>query len=76
MRVLVLWATMPQIKPEVETFARIRVIGVGGAGKNAVNHMINSRVRGVEFVAVNTDAQDLHHSMAKKKSRLLILLVR
>lgn len=58
---------MPQIKPEVEVFARIKVIGVGGSGKNAVNHMINSKVKGVEFIAVNTDAQDLHHSEAKKK---------
>lgn len=58
---------MPQIKPEVEAFARIKVIGVGGSGKNAVNHMINSKVRGVDFIAVNTDAQDLHHSLAKKK---------
>ncbi len=58
---------MPQIKPEVEAFARIKVVGVGGSGKNAVNHMINSKVRGVDFIAVNTDAQDLHHSEAKKK---------
>jgi cell division protein FtsZ len=58
---------MPQIKPEVEAFARIKVIGVGGSGKNAVNHMINSKVRGVDFIAINTDAQDLHHSLAKKK---------
>lgn len=58
---------MPQIKPEVEAFARIKVLGVGGSGKNAVNHMIASKVRGVEFIAVNTDAQDLHHSEAKKK---------
>ncbi len=58
---------MPNIVPEVETFARIKVLGVGGSGKNAVNHMINSKVRGVEFIAVNTDAQDLHHSLAKKK---------
>lgn len=58
---------MPQIKPEVESFARIKVIGVGGSGKNAVNHMVNSKVRGVDFVAVNTDAQDLHNSLAKKK---------
>lgn len=58
---------MPQIKPEVEVFARIKVVGVGGSGKNAINHMINSKVRGVEFIAVNTDAQDLHHSEAKKK---------
>jgi poly-gamma-glutamate capsule biosynthesis protein CapA/YwtB (metallophosphatase superfamily) len=58
---------MPQIKPEVEAFARIKVIGVGGSGKNAVNHMINSKVRGVDFIAINTDAQDLHHSLPKKK---------
>lgn len=58
---------MPQIKPEVETFARIRVIGVGGSGKNATNHMISSKVKGADFVAVNTDAQDLHHSLAKRK---------
>ena len=58
---------MPQIKPEVEAFARIKVIGVGGSGKNATNHMINSKVKGVEFVAVNTDSQDLHHSLAPKK---------
>lgn len=58
---------MPQIKPEVEAFARIKVLGVGGSGKNALNHMINSKVRGVEFIAVNTDAQDLHNTQAKKK---------
>ncbi len=58
---------MPQIKPEVETFARIKVLGVGGSGRNAINHMINSKVRGVEFIAINTDAQDLHNSLAKKK---------
>jgi cell division protein FtsZ len=58
---------MPQIKPEVEAFARIKVIGIGGSGKNAVNHMINSKVKGVEFISVNTDAQDLHNSLASKK---------
>lgn len=58
---------MAQIKPEVEAFARIKVLGVGGSGKNALNHMINSKVRGVEFIAVNTDAQDLHNTLAKKK---------
>lgn len=58
---------MPQIKPEVEAFARIKVIGVGGSGKNALNHMVNSKVKGVDFIAVNTDSQDLHHSLAKKK---------
>ena len=58
---------MPQIKPEVETFARIKVVGVGGSGKNAVNHMVNAKVRGIDFISINTDAQDLHHSLAKKK---------
>ncbi len=56
-----------KIIPEVETFARIKVVGVGGSGRNAINHMINSHVKGVDFVAINTDAQDLHHSLAKHK---------
>jgi cell division protein FtsZ len=56
-----------KIEPAVESFARIKVVGVGGSGLNAVNHMINQKVRGVEFIAVNTDAQDLHHSNARKK---------
>src|SRR5580698_4347448 len=56
-----------KVEPEIETFARIRVVGVGGSGGNAVNHMVNSKVRGVEFVAVNSDAQDLHRSLARKK---------
>lgn len=58
---------MPQVKPEVETFARIKVVGVGGSGGNAANHMINNKVKGVDFIIVNTDAQDLHKSPAKKK---------
>lgn len=58
---------MPRVEPEVEAFARIKVIGVGGSGKNAVNHMVTSKIKGVEFIAMNTDAQDLHHSLAQKK---------
>ncbi len=58
---------MPQVKPEIETVARIKVIGVGGSGRNAIEHMYNSKIRGVEFVVVNTDAQDLHNSQARKK---------
>lgn len=61
------FTNMPQIKPDVETFARIKVLGIGGSGKNALNHMINSKVKGVDFIAVNTDSQDLHHSLTKKK---------
>lgn len=56
-----------QVKSDVESFARIRVVGVGGSGGNAVNHMVSSHVEGVDFIAVNTDAQDLHKSKAKKK---------
>ncbi len=56
-----------RVEPEIETFARIRVVGCGGSGGNAVNHMVNSKVKGVEFIAVNTDAQDLHRSLAKRK---------
>ncbi len=58
---------MPKINEEIQSFARIMVIGVGGSGKNAVNHMINSKVRGVSFICMNTDTQDLHHSLAEKK---------
>ncbi len=58
---------MEQIKSDVESFARIRVIGVGGSGNNAVNYMVGAKVKGVEFIAINSDAQDLHHSLAKKK---------
>jgi cell division protein FtsZ len=58
---------MAKVNPEIEAFARIKVIGIGGAGKNAVNHMINSKLKGVDFIAMNTDSQDLHHSLAPKK---------
>lgn len=58
---------MAQIKPEVEAFARIKVLGIGGSGKGALNHMVSTKVTGVEFISINTDAQDLHHSLAKKK---------
>lgn len=58
---------MVQIKPDVEAFARIKVLGIGGSGKNALNHMINSKVKGVDFIAVNTDSQDLHNVLAKRK---------
>ncbi len=58
---------MPQVQPEIETFARIKVVGVGGAGGAAINRMVDAGVQGVEFVAVNTDAQALHHSKAQTK---------
>jgi len=58
---------MEQIRSDVESFARIRVVGAGGSGNNAVNYMVGAKVKGVEFIAINSDAQDLHHSLAKKK---------
>lgn len=58
---------MPQIHTEMESTARIRVVGVGGSGANAVNHMIGSKVKGVDFLVINTDAQDLQKSQAKAK---------
>lgn len=58
---------MAKINPEIQSFARIKVIGVGGSGKNALNHMIDAKVDGVEFICLNTDTQDLHHSKASKK---------
>jgi cell division protein FtsZ len=61
---------MARINPEIEAFAKIKVVGVGGAGGNALKRMIDSDIKGVEFVAVNTDAQDLHHSQAEHKVHL------
>lgn len=58
---------MPQVAPVIETFARIKVIGVGGAGGAAVNRMVEAGVDGVEFIAVNTDSQALHYSKASTK---------
>jgi cell division protein FtsZ len=58
---------MPKLNQEIQSFARIVVIGIGGSGKNAINHMINSKVKGVSFICMNTDTQDLHHSLAEKK---------
>ncbi|MFA6473466.1 MAG: cell division protein FtsZ [Patescibacteria group bacterium] len=56
-----------EIKPDIETFAKIKVVGVGGSGGSAVDRMIASKIRGVEFLVVNTDAQALHHSKAQTK---------
>jgi cell division protein FtsZ len=55
------------VQPAIETFAQIKVIGVGGAGGAAINRMVEAGIENVEFIAVNTDAQALHHSLASKK---------
>ena len=53
-----------------EQKARIRVIGVGGAGSNAIDRMVDSALAGVEFIAVNTDAQALDNSKADVKIQI------
>jgi len=59
---------MPQaVEPVIETFAKIKVVGVGGAGGAAINRMVEAGIEGVEFIAVNTDAQALHYSKATAK---------
>ncbi|RLC38458.1 cell division protein FtsZ [Candidatus Falkowbacteria bacterium] len=58
---------MAEIKPLAEAFAKIKVVGVGGGGGSAVNRMVDAGVKGVEFVAINTDVQALHYNKANKK---------
>ncbi len=58
---------MPNIKPDIETYARIKVIGVGGGGGKAVTRMIDHKINGVDFITINTDAQDLHFTKARTK---------
>lgn len=59
---------MPQVvEPAIETFAKIKVVGVGGAGGAAINRMVEAGIENVEFIALNTDAQALHHSKAQRK---------
>jgi len=59
---------MPEVvEPAIETFAQIKVIGVGGAGGAAINRMVEAGIENVQFVAINTDAQALHHSKASVK---------
>ena len=57
----------PEIK---ELQPRLLVLGVGGAGGNAINEMIENNMQGVEFIAVNTDAQDLKLSKAKTRIQI------
>lgn len=59
-----------QHRPEVENFAQIKVVGVGGGGSNAVNRMIEEGLQGVEFIAINTDAQALMLSNAPRRIRI------
>ena len=62
---------MAEVQPsEIQTFASIKVVGVGGAGGSAVNRMKDAGLTGVQFIAMNTDAQALHESMADVKIHL------
>ena len=64
---------VPEIK---ELQPRLLVMGIGGAGGNAINEMIDNGMQGVEFIAVNTDAQDLKHSKAKSKIQIGLNYIR
>jgi cell division protein FtsZ len=62
---------MPEVKPsDIQTFASIKVVGVGGAGNAAINRMKDAGLSGVQFIAMNTDAQALHNSKADVKLHL------
>jgi cell division protein FtsZ len=58
---------MAQVKPPFETFARIKVVGIGGSGGKAIYRMMQPKIHGVEFVAINLDAQDLNMTSAPTK---------
>ncbi|MDD5072023.1 MAG: cell division protein FtsZ, partial [Patescibacteria group bacterium] len=58
---------MAEVKPAAETFAKIKVIGVGGGGGSAINRMVEGGIKGVDFVAINTDVQALHYNKAGEK---------
>ncbi len=56
-----------EIKPDIDIFARIKVVGVGGSGGSAINRMVQENIRGVDFLAVNTDAQALQQNKSPAK---------
>ena len=56
-----------EVKPKIESFARIKVLGIGGSGTSVVNRMSELGIKGVEFVAINTDSQALHNNQSDKK---------
>lgn len=58
---------MAQVKPDIETFAKIKVVGIGGGGGAAINRMISDNIKGVEFIVINTDVQALNQNIAPQK---------
>lgn len=61
---------MPEVKPAIESLAKIKVVGVGGSGGSAINRMIQSKIKGVDFIAINTDLQALHCNQAPIKVQI------
>ncbi|HHV76982.1 MAG TPA: cell division protein FtsZ [Syntrophothermus lipocalidus] len=59
-----------ELDVEIQQYADIKVIGIGGGGNNAINRMIEAGLKGVEFIAINTDAQALYLSKAEKKIQI------
>src|SRR3989338_7980763 len=58
---------MAQVKPEIETFAKIKVVGIGGGGGAAINRMISDNINGVDFIALNTDVQAPNQNLSSAK---------
>ncbi len=58
---------MAEVKPGIETFAKIKVVGLGGGGGSAVNRMITDNIKGVDFIAINTDLQALNQNLSPLK---------
>lgn len=58
---------MAEVKPDIESVANIKVVGVGGGGSSAVNRMVAAKVKGVDFIVMNTDVQALHYTKAAIK---------
>jgi len=70
-KIIEVWCTgMPEVKPKIENFARIKVIGVGGGGGNAINRMAEVGISGVDFITINTDAQALHSVKTDKRIQI------
>ncbi|MEK7584804.1 MAG: cell division protein FtsZ, partial [Patescibacteria group bacterium] len=59
-----------EVKPAIQSIARIKVVGVGGSGGAAINRMLREKVRGIEFIAINTDVQALQQSIADVKLQI------
>lgn len=58
---------MAEFKPDIETIAKVKVIGIGGSGGSAVNRMVVAKIKGVDFLAINTDLQALHQCHAQHR---------